>query len=264
MSAPGMIEIEHAGVRLGTRAALDGVDLRCAKGEFVCVLGANGAGKTTLLKAIAGLVPHSGRLTLDGRDASAMRSSVRGRLVAYLPQGHHAHWPITAHEAVAIGRVPHGARPGAPGNADLAAISRALEAADAAALADRRITELSGGERARVMLARALAVEAPILLADEPIAALDPAHQLTVMKLLSNTAAQGATVLAALHDLTLAARFATRVVVLKAGRIAGDGPPAKVLTAELLASAFGITALHLEHDGTPLLVPWLTQEELRR
>ncbi len=251
-----MIEADNITVQLGERRALDGVSLACATGEFICVLGANGAGKTTLLKAIAGLVPYEGRVTLQGRDTQAMKPSERGRLVAYLPQGHHAHWPITAREAVAIGRVPHGAAPGRPNPHDEQAISRALEATDATALASRPITALSGGERARVMLARALAVEAPILLADEPISALDPAHQLAVMALLAQTAAHGVTVLAALHDLTLAARFATRVVVLVAGRIAADGPPRTVLTPQLLATAFGVTALHLEHDGAPLLVSW--------
>ena len=255
-SQPRMIEADNLSVQLGERRALDGVDLACDTGEFICVLGANGAGKTTLLKAIAGLVPHGGRVRLQGRDTQTMKPGERGRLVGYLPQGHHAHWPITAREAVAIGRIPHGATPGRPTLHDEQAIARALEATDATALASRPITELSGGERARVMLARALAVEARILLADEPISALDPAHQLAVMELLAQTAARGITVLAALHDLTLAARYATRVVVLVAGRIAADGPPRAVLSPALLATAFGITALHLEHDGAPVLVSW--------
>ncbi len=251
-----MIEADNLYVQLGERSALHGVSLACGTGEFICVLGANGAGKTTLLKAIAGLVPHEGRVRLQGRNIASMKSAERGRLVAFLPQGHHAHWPITAREAVAIGRVPHGATPGRTNPHDDHAIARALEATDATALAGRPITELSGGERARVMLARALAVEAPLLLADEPISALDPAHQLAVMELLAQTARHGVTVLAALHDLTLAARFATRVIVLSGGRVAADGPPRAVLSPALLATAFGVTALHLEHDGAPVLVSW--------
>ena len=258
-----MIEIEDVTVRLGARLVLDRVSLACGKGELICVLGPNGAGKTTLLKAIAGLVAVRGRITLEGRNAPAIPATLRARIVAYLPQGHVAHWPITALEAVAIGRMPHGGGPGRTTPADAVAIDRALAAVDAVALAGRPVTELSGGERARVMLARALAVEAPVLLADEPIAALDPAHQLMVMDRLADAARQGATVLAALHDLTLAARYATRVIVLDAGGVAADGPPAEVLTPRLLGSVFHIQALHLEHAGAPLLVPWSTPADLR-
>ena len=258
-----MIELDDVSVRLGERFALDRARLICGTGELIAVLGPNGAGKTTLLKAIAGLLPVSGRIALSGRDAAAMSPIERARVAAYLPQGHVAHWPITVRDAVAIGRIAHGGGPGRERAADTAAIDRALDAVDAAHLATRAITELSGGERARVMLARALAVEAPALLADEPIAALDPAHQLAVMGLLQRSAQSGATVLAALHDLTLAARFATRAIVIHEGRIAADGPPREVLTPALLASVFSVSALHLEHGGAPLIIPWLTPVDLR-
>ena len=251
-----MIALEEVSVRLGERLALDRACLACGKGELVALLGPNGAGKTTLLKAIAGLVAVSGRVMLDGRDAAWMPARQRARLVAYLPQGHVAHWPIAVRDTVAIGRMPHDGGPGRMRAGDEAAVARALAAVDAAHLADRPVTELSGGERARVMLARALAVGAPVLLADEPIAALDPAHQLAVMALIARTAATGATVLAALHDLTLAARFATRAVLLDRGRIVADGPPRDVLTPDRLAQVLGVRALHLEHDGAPVVVPW--------
>ena len=259
-----MIDADNICVDLGGRRALDAASFSFAKGAFVCLLGPNGAGKTTLLKSITGLLPHSGRLTIDGRDAAQIPIGARARLVAYLPQGHIAHWPITAYEAVAIGRIPHGSGPGRLAFADAAAVERALSSADASHLGDRVITELSGGERCRIMLARALAVEAPILLADEPIAALDPARQLATMQLLARIARQGTTVVAAIHDLTLAARFATTCLILDRGRIAAIGTARDVLTPALLASVFGIAALHLEHGGAPLLVPWLTQPELPR
>lgn len=258
-----MIELDDVSVRLGERLALDRVTATIETGELVAVLGPNGAGKSTLLKAIAGLVVARGRIALDGREIAAMRSTQRARAIAYLPQGHIAHWPITVRDTVTIGRMPHGALPGRTSAADDAAIERALTACDAVQFAERPVTALSGGERARVMLARALAVEAPVLLVDEPIAALDPAHQLAVMGLIARAAAAGTTVLAALHDLTLAARFATRAIVLDQARLVADGPPRQILTPELLARTFNISALHLAHAGTPVLVPWLPQADLR-
>lgn len=259
-----MIEARDITVELGNRHVLDRVSFTIEKGALVCLLGPNGAGKTTLLKAIAGLVPHAGRLAIDGREVAAMAAMERARTFAYLPQGHVAHWPITAREAVAIGRIAHGAGSGRLSASDTAAVERALAATDAMHLADRPITALSGGERGRVMLARALAVEAPVLLADEPIAALDPAHQLAVMALLGRIADEGTTVIAAIHDLTLATRFAGSCLVLSGGRLAGLGPPREVLSPALLGEVFGIAALHLEHDGAPVVVPWLTQAELPR
>lgn len=259
-----MIEAHDITVGLGGRHVLDRVSFALPKGALVCLLGPNGAGKTTLLKAIAGLLPHAGRLSIDGREIAGMTATERARTFAYLPQGHIAHWPITAREVVAIGRIPHGTGPGRLSASDHAAIDRALAATDATHLADRPITALSGGERGRVLLARALAVEAPVLLADEPIAALDPAHQLAAMELLARAAAHGTTVIAAIHDLTLATRFGHQCLVLSRGCVAGHGPPRAVLKPALLADVFGIAALHLEHDGTPLVVPWLTQAELPR
>lgn len=256
-----MIELDDVSVRLAGRIVLDRASMRAGKGELIAVLGPNGAGKTTLLRAIAGLVPSDGHLRLAGQDARTLSGTTRARTVAYLPQGNSPHWPISVRDAVAIGRIPHGGGPGRERGADTIAIDRALAAADAAHLAARPVTELSSGERARAMLARALAVQAPVLLADEPIAALDPAHQLNVLGLLGRTAAAGATVLAVLHDLTLAARFASRVVVLNAGGIVADGPPEKVLADDLLDRVFGVRALHLEHEGKPVLVPWLTHAD---
>ena len=264
-----MIELADLSVRLGQlrlgqRLALDRVGLACRRGEMIAVLGPNGAGKTTLLRAIAGLVEAEGRVTLGGRPLAAMTPQERARTVAYLPQGNVAHWPISARDAVSIGRMPHGGGAGRSSRADHAAIDKALAAADAAHLAERSVTELSSGERARVMLARALAVEAPVLLADEPIAALDPAHQLDVLELLAKAAAAGTTVLVVLHDLMLAARFAARVIVIDRGRIAADGPPSAVLDDALLSRVFGIEAARVDHGATPLLVPWSRHADVRK
>jgi len=247
---------ENITVRAGSRLILDGVSLKLAPGELVFLLGPNGAGKTTLLRTLAGLIPASGRVLWKDSDLATMKPRERSRLMAYIPQGHVAHWPITAREVVAIGRFPHTSSLSRLSPADADAVDRALTAADAQHLVDRTVTELSGGERARVMLARALAVEAPVLIADEPIAALDPEHQIGMAQLMRQLAHEGRAVLAVVHDLTLASRFGDRVVVLNGGRLVADGEPLRTLTPDLLQQVFGIKAEILASGSSKALVPW--------
>lgn len=241
------------GVAVRGRQLISGIDIELRAGELTGILGANGAGKSTLLKALAGLQPCNGLIDLDGRPLHTCSLAERARLIAYLAQGHVAHWPLPVREIVALGRLPHrrGSNPG-----DDAVIERVLNATDTLALAPRNVLTLSGGERARVMLARALAVEPRILLADEPLAALDPAHQIRIMQLLAAEARAGLAVGLVLHDLTLAARFCTRLVLLHQGRVLAAGAPREVLGDTLLAEAFGVRALHFEHDGYRLPIPW--------
>ncbi len=220
---------------------VNAASLSVASGELVGLIGPNGAGKSTLLKAMLGLRPKaSGDILLDGEDFLALPAATRARAVAFLPQDRRVEWRLPARDIVMLGRYPHRARFGAPSPEDRAAVTRALDAVDGHGFIDRPITVLSGGERTRILLARALAVEAPILLADEPIAALDPYHQLHVMEIMQQRAHAGAAVLAVIHDLALAARFMDRLVLMHEGAIAAEGKPSEVLTPENLARIYRI------------------------
>ena len=192
---------------------------------------------------------------LQGRALGSYGPRERARSIAYLPQGHVFHWPLPVAAVVALGRHPHADEFAPPAEADRAAVVRALSATGIDGLADRSVVTLSGGERARVALARALATEAPVLLADEPTASLDPRHQLTVMALLRHGARHGA-VLAIVHDLLLAARFADRVIVMDRGRLVADAPPKEALTPERLAHVFGVAAMNVTTAEGSITIPW--------
>ncbi|WP_076073220.1 ABC transporter ATP-binding protein [Sphingomonas montana] len=250
------IAMTDLSVRLAGRTVLDGVTATVPPGALVGVVGPNGAGKSTLARAVAGLLPPSaGSVRIDGRDVGAVPAGDRARTIAYLPQGQILEWPLSVARLVALGRLPYLTAAARIAPADAQAIERALATADVADLRDRVATELSGGERARVLLARALAVEAPVLIVDEPLAALDPGHQLHVMAMLEGLARGGATVLVVLHDLGMAQRFCARLLMLDAGRLVADGPPEMVLTAERLAAVYGVRAWVGVVDGRRTVVP---------
>jgi iron complex transport system ATP-binding protein len=250
------LAVEGLSVELGGRRVLDGVDARFGAGEVVGIIGPNGAGKSTLVRAILGLVrARAGSVSFDGRPASALSPRDMARTLAYLPQGQTLHWPLAVERLVALGRLPHLGPLSRIGAEDRAVVAAAMARADVGHLAGRVATELSGGERARVMLARALAVGAAGLIADEPLAALDPGHQIDVMSLLAREARGGALVIAVLHDLTMAARHCNRLLLLDRGRVAAEGPPAEVLTEERLRAVYGISALVDWSSPAPLVVP---------
>lgn len=224
-------------VARGPCDVLRDISLSVDAGECVGLLGPNGAGKTTLMRAALGLMAHRGHSSL-----SAMPLTSRARTVAWLPQSRDIAWPVTVETVIALGRLPHLAPGATPGPDDQAAIDSAIMRMGLDGFRTRIATQLSGGEQARVLIARALAQATPVLMVDEPAAGLDPAHQITLMQTLATEAGTGRTIIASMHDLGLAARFCTRLVVLWRGGIAADGPPLAVLTPDLLADVFQIRA----------------------
>ena len=251
-----LVEARGVAVRLGGARVLDRLDLAVADGELVGLIGPNGAGKTTLLKTLAGLAaPERGRVLLRGESLAGMDRFRRARTIAYLAQDGRPNWPVDVRTLVGLGRLPHLRPWRGPGAADREAVARAMAECRIAALADRPATELSGGERARVLLARALAGDPGLLLADEPTAGLDPAHQLDAMALLAGLAQAGRAVVAVLHDLTLAARYCTRLALLHQGRILADGRERDVLTPDLLARCYGIAVHRGAAGGAPFVIP---------
>ena len=252
-----LIEAEGVSVRLGRRPVLERVDLAAPAGCVLGLIGPNGAGKTTLLRLLARLhPPDEGALRLDGRPFGEVPRRVFARSVAYLPQLAVLQWPLAVERVVALGRLPHLGPWQRPGRRDLEAIQNAMEAADIGAFATRAVTTLSDGERARAMIARALAVEPRVLLADEPVAALDPGHQLQVMALLRRHAQKGGAVVVVLHELTLAARFCDRLVMLHEGRVLAEGAPQEVLREETLEEAFHIRAHRGRFGDETFVIPW--------
>ena len=252
-----LVTVQNLGVSLAGRMVLRDVSLQLASGHLVALVGPNGAGKTTLLRALAGLVPSSGTILISGDALSSLSLRERAKRFAYLPQGHIVHWPLAARDIVALGRYPHGATdPARLTERDADAVARAMQATDVVELAARRVTELSGGERSRVALARVLAVEAPVILADEPTSSLDPRHQLDVMKTLRTTADQGVLVIVVTHDLGLAARFADTVLVLCGGRLVSQGAAAEALSETIMAEVFRVSAYRGEYQREALIVPW--------
>ena len=237
-------------VRLGGRLVLDNVSLTGRSGDFIAVIGANGAGKSTLLSALAGLLkPDGGTVALDGRAIGDFHRKEFARRRAYLPQNPRCEWPISVERLVALGLTPVLPAFGALPSAFQTRIDAALKECDLLDRRDQPATTLSGGELARAMLARALVGDPDVLIADEPISGLDPRHALDTAARLRGLALKGKIVVAAIHDLTIAARNATRIIALHHGRVAADGPCATALTSELLRRIFDVEASVIETEA---------------
>jgi iron complex transport system ATP-binding protein len=246
-----LLGLRDVTVRRGRRAVLDGVSAAVDGGELVGLLGPNGSGKTTLMRAALGLLPAEGAIALGGAALGTLAARERALRASYITQERSIAWAVSVETLVGLGRTPHRATTAA----DRAAVETALVAMELGGLRDRPATTLSGGERARVLIARALAQDAPLLLADEPTAGLDPAHALLLMAAFRNLASGGRGVLISMHDLGLAARWCDRLLLLDGGRLVAEGPPEAVLTAERLAAVYGITAHIGRDDSGPILQP---------
>jgi iron complex transport system ATP-binding protein len=251
------LSVSELSVDLAGRRVLDGIDAHFAPGQVTAVLGPNGSGKTTLLRTLAGLLtPAQGRATLDGADIGTLDPRERARRIGYLPQSGAVHWNIRAGELVMLGRHPHRRPFAGPSPGDYEAVMDAMAATGTTEFADRPATELSGGERARVLLARVLAGAPEWLLVDEPLASLDPAHQIDMLDQFRTLAAGGMGVVLVLHDLVHAARVADRVLLLAEGRCVAAGEAAVVLAPQPLRAAFGVEILSVtDEKGIALPIP---------
>lgn len=255
------IEATNITRHAGGRPIVEEVDMALVPGRMTGLIGPNGAGKTTLLRILAGIRPRdSGEVRYDGCAAETFGRRELARKVAFLAQAGEVNWALDVESLVELGRLPH--RPlGAPGSGDADAVVRAMRATDIEGLRKRVVSSLSGGERMRVLLARALAVEAPALLADEPVTALDPHHQLRVMELLREQSEAGMTIAVVLHDLTLAHRFCDHLVLMDAGRVVAEGPPDEVLNDARMASTYGVRLLRGQSPEGEVIVPWSRTRE---
>ena len=247
------LSIRGVDVSLGGAPVLRDVSFELRQGEVTAIVGPNGAGKSTLLEVLAGLrAPDAGTARLADQPLLALKARARALAIGYLPQAPEVAWAVTVRTFVGLGRTAH-AGPWGLGAEDRAAVEAAIEMAEIADFAERVVTTLSGGERARAFIARALAGEPSWLLADEPLAGLDPGHALDAVALFKDLAAQGRGVVVTMHDLSLAARTADRVIVVAAGRVIADGPAEACLTPQTLAAAYGVEARLVAGAAGPLI-----------
>jgi len=244
-----MLAATNLGLELGGATVLDGVSLAIPRSAVTAIIGPNGAGKSSLLACLAGLrAPARGLVTLDAAPLSDLPARQRAQRIGYLPQVAEVNWDVDVATLVTLGRLPHAGR-WRQGDGDAAAIAAALAATDMGRMAQRIVGTLSGGERARALLARVLAGQPDYLLADEPLANLDPGHQLDSLTCLRAAATAGAGVVIVLHDLGHALRVADHVLLLDGGRVAAYGAPDAVLTPERIAAVYGVATARVALPG---------------
>lgn len=231
-----LLSLDLLTVMRGGCPVVDGVTLEIGAGEVVGLIGPNGAGKTTMMRGALGLLAASG-----GSSLTALHARDRAKAAAWLPQAREIAWPVSVETLVSLGRSPYLAGGRKLSQADHEAVAQALEQMGLTAFARRDATALSGGEQARVLIARVLAQSTPLIMADEPVAGLDPAHQFSLMRVFSKLAQGGKSVLVSMHDLGLAAQYCTRLVMIHRGKLAADGTPREVLSDDLLRDVFQVS-----------------------
>jgi len=264
------LNVQHVSVQRGDRRLVDNISLRISGGTLFGLIGPNGAGKSSLLRAVAQLLPHAGQCRLGPQLLEQASPNWRAQRLGFLAQSGELAWPMVVRDFVRLGRMPHRRRgwhltrrsandadvSSMQSHSDEEAVDMALTQTGLSGLAQRPLNQLSGGEQARVRLARALAVNADVLLADEPCASLDPFHQLSVMELLRSQSRQGRVVVVVLHDLTLASRFCDQLLLLHEGAAVATGEPRQVLTPDNLQRVYQLQAIHGEFRDQPYIVPW--------
>ncbi len=256
-----ILQAINISVSFHKKQILDTISFTSEKPELIGLVGPNGAGKTTLLRALIGQQSlQNGEVTISGQPLRSLSSPKRARLLAYLPQNRNLHWPLVVEDVVMLGRHPYRSGFAAPSAKDIACVRNAMAQMDIEAFASRPFRMLSGGEQARVLIARALAQQTNLLLADEPLAGLDPAHQISLMQCFQRIVREGRTVILSLHELTLAARWCDRLLLLQKGILTKDGVPGTVLEADALKSAFGVGGYISVHSNKPLIVPLELEE----
>ncbi len=234
---------ENVSLKAGQTELFAKVNLSLAPGKLTCLIGPNGAGKSSLLTCLAGLKkPATGTVALNGESLTAMSSTDRAKQLSYLPQNRQLSWPISVEDAVALGRFAYGGTPARLSEADRIAVDHALNICELNELRKRATDTLSGGELSRVHFARAFAGKAPLLIADEPLTALDPKHQIRVMRLIQRFTENGGTALIVLHDIALAAQFADVLLWMRFGRLVDEGPPASTFTEKNMSRVFDVDA----------------------
>ncbi|MFC3495467.1 ABC transporter ATP-binding protein [Glycomyces rhizosphaerae] len=258
MTAAGPLVVEDATIGYGRVAISEGLSVDIPEGEFTVILGPNACGKSTLLKALARMLkPSAGRVLLDGKDIHSQPTRAVARRLGLLPQSPIAPDGITVADLVARGRYPHQGLLKQWSADDERVVAEAMAATDISELADRGVDELSGGQRQRVWIAMVLAQQTPLLLLDEPTTFLDITHQIEVLDLCAKLHREGRTLVAVLHDLNQAARYATHLIAMRDGEVVAEGAPAEIVTAETVKQVFDLPCRIIDdpETGTPLVIP---------
>ena len=252
-----LLDAKNVSIHLSDRLIVKNVNLKVHKRELIGVIGPNGAGKSTLLKSLARLLSfQSGSIKFLGQSLKSIHQQELSQSLSYMAQGDIIHWPLKVEKLISLGRLPYVSAWQSPTQADLSAVREAMNAAEVSHLRGRTATKLSGGERRLVMLARALAVQPKVFLADEPVTGLDPSHQVQVMQLLRKMTEEDRGVVIVLHDLSLAARYCHKIYLMHEGKIVMSGNPREVLTPNNLKAVYGITAKYGYEEDDFYVIPW--------